>query len=94
MPNIQKMLVLSIDHLAQETREALDHRVALGRPPWDPQLTWSHGWIWWVGEENPVVTTDFPDEFAAIFSLAMAHGCDWVRFDEIGDELAELPLFR
>lgn len=90
---IQSILVVSLAHLSQATLDALSGDSGpLDQLTWSPQLTWDYGWFWYV-DDNTVDSADFPAEFAAIFKLARSHGCDWVRFDEAGPQIATLPTF-
>jgi hypothetical protein len=97
---IAKMLVLSTSHLTEKTAKALEE-AAEELPPfctinWAPTFTRDEGYVWYVGEENPVVAAgnSYPEEFAALFSLAMENGCNWLMFDRDGDTVDNLPTYE
>lgn len=97
---ISKMLTLSTAHLTEKTAKALEE-AAEELPPyctinWAPSFTREEGYIWHVGDENPVVQAgrDFPDEFAALFSLALENGCDWLMLDRDADTADNLPTYE
>lgn len=98
MLETHKMLVLSTAHLTEKTAKAIEE-AAEELPPfctidWAPSFMRAEGWIWYVGEENPVVTRPFPDEFAALFSLAMENGCTWLMLDRDADPADNLPTYE
>jgi hypothetical protein len=88
--DIQKLLVLSVNHLSDSTRGTLD--AGLAPVGWAPQIDHDFGWDWYVASESADLS-DYPPEFDAIFQLARQHNCQWVRFDLDGPELDVIPVW-
>lgn len=95
---IQSMLVLSTGHVTEETAKALAATdPTTGKlPNWGPHMVWEglgYGWMWYA-DDATFEAADFPAEFEAIFKLAVALDCNWVRFDCDGDRVEELPYWE
>jgi hypothetical protein len=95
------MLVVSTSHVSEETAKMINRLRSTSWSSRSNDITWAptfsrdEGWMWYVGEENPVVLDmGWPDEFAALFSLAMKHGCNWLMLDRDGDVVDDLPTFE
>jgi hypothetical protein len=88
---IQKLLVLSVNHLSHTTRATLD--AGMAPVGWAPQVDHGFGWDWYVPSASADIS-EYPVEFDAIFELARQHDCQWVRFDLDGPELETLPSWN
>lgn len=95
MPEIHKMLVMSTAHVSEETAKLIDEAYDR-KHAWAPAFARAEGWLFYVGDENPVVKhgLDYPEEFAALFSFAMEQGCTWLMLDRDGDTVDNLPTFE
>ncbi len=91
---IDDMLVMSTAHLSTTTAATLNALPLTDQLDldWGPEMVYREGWVWWTRDENEC--GEYPTEFAAIFALARAIGCRWVRFDCDADRVDNLPTWE
>jgi hypothetical protein len=93
-PQIDRALVLSTSHITYATSLVLDDAHSTYDMP--STIVWPcYGYFIWVDTDWRNVSKDaerFP-ELAGILAFAQARGCQWVRLDCDGPEMAGLPTF-
>ena len=90
---IAKILTLSTAHIRPETAERLDN----GLKGLIPVYKYEYGWIIFstaaTYHEEDYAT--LPEDLKACVSLAVKHGCDWLRLDCDGERYEGLlPLYE
>ncbi len=84
---VDSALVLSTAHLTRKTSE----RIERDHPDMpSAALMPDYGYFVWVDADW---TSDACPELVNVMRFAAARGCQWIRFDCDGPEVAELPLF-
>lgn len=82
-----RTLVLSTEHISPATSTWLDTGRTEDTYP-GLLADYYAGWILWA-EESP--HESYPDDLKAIFAFARSHGCNFVRLDQDGPTIEELP---
>lgn len=99
-----KILDLSTDHISERTKTWLDDysihpakTLYAGNPPRNNCEVvifsfWPYGWL--VVAHDPSELTDAtPEDLRNVIAFAHAHGADWIKLDDDGDLIDELPTF-
>lgn len=96
---IDNMLVLSTNHIPWRTSRALDVSTEGGKIEGDGDMpatiTWaSYGWMVWADSGFQYTEASRTHaELQRVIEFAISHGCQWIRFDIDGPEIAGLPTF-
>jgi hypothetical protein len=88
---IDDVLVLSTIHLTRKTSE----RIERSRPGMPAAAIWKdYGYFMWADQGFSIMEISREClELVRVIDFALNHGCQWIRFDCDGPEIAELPTF-
>lgn len=107
--DVETILVLSTEHLAPLTANAIDRHFELeGKPeytdrvpPWVANMTmYRHGDYGWLVHTGGDLAKNFdfiegaPDSVIAAVAIAEVNGCNWLLYDRDGPTIDALPLFE
>lgn len=96
---IDRMIVLSTNHIPWRTSRALDASTEggtiEGNGDMPATLKWaSYGWMVWADDGfRTMRSSDAHPELLRVIEFALKHGCQWIRLDCDGPEYPELPTF-
>ena len=87
---IMQVPVLSTRHITPDLAELLNN-LGSSPAPWDQEVIGIEGgWLLYVGSNE---ATDVPEVLAPLFAWTASLGYEWLRLDQDGDVIADLPAY-